>query len=159
MNRGEKKRFTPPVVGGSSLLVIFAILCLTIFSLLSLSTVEADLRLDEAALSAVSGYYEADLEAEKILARLRAGDVPDGVTVRRDGDLSGVAPAALNTEAVTAEYACTISDTQELRVRIRFEHGLGGEYSIERWQAVSTAEWQPEGGAGVWDGDFGEIID
>ena len=51
----DKKRFSPPVVGGSSLLVIFAVLCLTVFALLSLSTVRADVRLSEASAQAVSG--------------------------------------------------------------------------------------------------------
>ena len=50
----DKKRFSPPVVGGSSLLVIFAVLCLTVFALLSLSTVRADVRLSEASVQAVS---------------------------------------------------------------------------------------------------------
>ena len=70
----DKKRFSPPVVGGSSLLVIFAVLCLTVFALLSLSTVRADVRLSEASAQAVSGYYQADCQAEAILARLRSGD-------------------------------------------------------------------------------------
>lgn len=145
MNNGEKRRFTPPVVGGSSLLVIFAILCLTIFALLSLSTVEADLRLDDAALKAVSGYYEADCEAEEILARLRVRDVPDGVKLSE-------------TEGgVLAEYACAISETQELRVSVLFADGLGDKYEVVRWQAVSTAEWAPDGGLDVWDGEV--IID
>ena len=72
----DKKRFSPPVVGGSSLLVIFAVLCLTVFALLSLSTVRADVRLSEASAQAVSGYYQADCQAEAILARLRSGELP-----------------------------------------------------------------------------------
>lgn len=38
----ERQRFSPPAVGGSSLLVIFAVLCLTVFAMLSLSTVQAN---------------------------------------------------------------------------------------------------------------------
>ena len=66
----KKERFPPPAVGGSSLLVIFAVLCLTVFALLSLSTVQADGRLSEAAVASVAAYYEADCRAEEILARL-----------------------------------------------------------------------------------------
>ena len=80
----DKKRFSPPVVGGSSLLVIFAVLCLTVFALLSLSTVRADVRLSEASAQAVSGYYQADCQAEAILARLRSGELPPGVTAEGD---------------------------------------------------------------------------
>lgn len=140
MNR-EKQRFSPPTVGGSSLLVIFAVLCLTVFALLSMSTVQADARLADTSAAAVRGYYEADTRAEAILAALRSGRVPDGVTVAGE-------------DPVTAEYACAVSDTQELRVRVEFRGGLGDDYTITRWQAVSTADWEPENGLDVWDGEI-----
>ena len=135
----EKRKFSPPVVGGSSLLVIFAVLCLTIFALLSLSTVQADSRLGDAAAEAVTGYYEADTQAETILARLRTGEVPQGVTVTGSGTL-------------TASYACPISDAQELRVQVVFHGPLGDDYTITRWQAVSVADWVPDDSLDVWNG-------
>ncbi len=131
----EKKRsFSPPVVGGSSLLVIFAVLCLTVFALLSLSTVQADGRLGDAAAQAVTGYYQADCRAESILAQLRAGDIPDDVSF--DGSVYA--------------YSCPISDTQSLSVEVSLD---GSDYTILRWQAVSTAQWQPDTGLDLWDGN------
>ena len=38
MDDGTK--FSPPAVGGVSLLVVFAVLCLTVFALLGLTTVQ-----------------------------------------------------------------------------------------------------------------------
>ena len=136
----EKRKFSPPAVGGSSLLVIFAVLCLTIFALLSLSTVQADGRLSDAAAEAVTGYYAADAQAEAILAQLRSGTVPEGVEVTGSGIL-------------TANYACPISDTQALQVRVVFNGPLGDDYEILRWQAVSTAGWEADDGLNVWSGD------
>lgn len=129
-----KRRFSPPAVGGSSLLVIFAVLCLTVFALLSLSTVQADGRLGDAAAAAVSDYYRADCQAETVLAQLRQGQMPEGVTVR-DGVCS---------------YTCPISDTQELAVEVYLE---GADYTVLRWQAVPTAQWQPDDGLELWTGD------
>ncbi len=140
----EKKRFSPPTVGGSSLLVIFAVLCLTVFALLSLSTVQADDRLGRASAEAVSGYYEADTRAEAILARLRGGERLEGVDF---------ATSAADPGRTTVSYACAISETQALRVRVVFPNGLGDDYEIEEWQAVSTADWEPEDGITVWDGE------
>lgn len=68
-----------PMVGGSFLLVIFAVLCLTAFALLSLSTVLADQRMGDASLHAIVSYYEADARAEMIFAKLRSGEMPEGV--------------------------------------------------------------------------------
>lgn len=138
----EKRSFSPPIAGGSSLLVIFAILCLTVFALLSLSTVQADERIGKSSIDAVKGYYKADLEAETILAELRAGNVPEGVELFEGED------------SVYASYECRISDTQELSVFIEFYGGLGDDYTVLSWQAVSTVEWEPEEDFEYWDGEF-----
>lgn len=134
----EKRRFSPPAVGGSSLLVIFAVLCLTVFAMLSLSTVLAEQRLRDRSADAVKEYYAADVEAEEILSRIRAGERPDGV------EFNGSA----------ASYTCKISDTQVLAVEIVFD-GLpedGADYRITRWQAVYTADWKPDTSIKVWTG-------
>ncbi len=107
---------TPPMIGSSSLLVIFAVLCLTIFSLLSLSTAQADERLNNASIEAVTDYYEADLKAEQIFGRLRGNSLPDGVTV----------------EDNIYSYQCRISDTQVLEVQIEKN---GEDWTVLRWQA------------------------
>ena len=74
-----RERFSPPAVGGISLLVVFAVLCLTVFALLALTTVQADNRLADASAKAVTDYYAADCRAQEILARLRNGERPEGV--------------------------------------------------------------------------------
>ena len=129
----KRERFAPPVVGGSSLLVIFAVLCLTVFALLSLSTVQADGRLADASVEAVTAYYRADCQAEAVLACLRSGQMPQGVTADGDG----------------YTYTCPISDTQTLLVEVRLD---GDAYTVLRWQAVSTVPWQPDGSLNLWDG-------
>ena len=129
----KRETFSPPAVGGSCLLVIFAVLCLTVFALLSLSTVQANGRLADASVAAVSAYYQADCQAEAVLARLRSGQVPEGVAA--DGD--------------TYTYTCPISDTQSREVRVRLE---GDSWTVLRWQAVSTVEWEAEDSLDLWSG-------
>ena len=131
---GEKERFSPPAVGGSSLLVIFAVLCLTVFALLGLSGVQAGGRLSDASAQAVSAYYDADCRAEEILAALRQGVVMEGVRREEDGIYA---------------YTCPISDTQALEVRVRLD---GEDWSVLRWQAVSTAQWEADESLDLWDG-------
>lgn len=135
----QKKRFSPPAVGGVSLLVVFAVLCLTVFALLSLTTVQADVRLADASAQAAADYYAADLEAQTILARLRNGERPEGVTFTGSGLLR-------------AEYTCRISDTQKLQVSVILQGISGREYVIERWQAVPSAEWESDESLDLWDG-------
>lgn len=134
MEREKRKRFSPPPVGGISLLSAFAVLCLTVFALLCLSTVRADIRLADASAQSVEEYYAADCKAQEILARLRMGERPEGVSFS-DGIYS---------------YACPISDRRALEVEIRLE---GGTYTVLRWQAVPTEEWESDDTLELWDGD------
>lgn len=131
---GRGRSFAPPAVGGSSLLAIFGILCLTVFAVLSLSTAQADARLSEKSAAAVAAYYAADAQAEEIFARLRAGELPAGVT--RSGGV--------------CTYTVPVSDTQELWVELF--SGAGGDWSVRSWKTVSVAEWQPDDSLTVWDG-------
>ena len=144
---GEKKKeaFSPPALGGSSLLVAFAVLALTVFALLSLSTVRADVRLGDAAAAAVKGYYEADVQAQELLARLRNGETPVEVTAH--GEDSWHDPSMIRYT-----YAVPISDTQELQVEL--SHSPDGTWTVLRWQSVPTGDWEYDDSLGLWDGDI-----
>lgn len=135
--RSARERFSPPAVGGISLLVVFAVLCLTVFALLALTTVQADVRLADASVQAVADYYAADCRAQELLARVRSGELPEEVSV------SGADPMHIS-------YACTISDTQELQVEAYVNRD--GSYTILRWQAAPTQEWESDESLNIWDG-------
>lgn len=136
MNEKKNVHFTPPAVGGVSLLVVFAVLCLTVFALLSLATVQADVRLADASAQAVKDYYAADCAAQEILARLRNGELPEGVAVNGD----------------VYSFSCPISDTQTLEAEVRLSVG---SYTILRWQAVSSSDaWEIDESLELWDGDL-----
>lgn len=130
----DKKRMGMPATGGSSLLVIFAVLALTVFAILSISTVTADQKLADKSAASVEAYYEADCQAEMILAEIRSGKLPEGV--KRDGNLYS--------------YKCPVTDSLNLEVEV-----LAGEeeYEVLRWQMVSAADWQNDDSLPVWDGE------
>lgn len=134
MRKKEPLERSEAAVGGASLLVIFSILCLTIFALLSLTSVRANERLSKKSAETVSSYYAADCEAQKTLSLIRAGEIPDGVI--RDGDIYS--------------YDCTISDAQAIKVEVVLHDG---EYSIVRWETVPIGEWEPDDSYHVWDGE------
>ncbi len=124
--------FSPPAVGGSSLLVIFAVLCMTVFALLSLSSVQAQRRLADAAVQSVTDYYEADLQAQRIFARLKAGEQVAGVR---------------ETDGIY-QYEIPISSRQTLGVRLQ---KTDENWHILRWQAVTT-EGETDDSLDVWKG-------
>ena len=126
----RKDAFSLPAVGGSSLLVIFVVLCLTVFALLSVSTVQTEKRLSDKAAQAVADYYRADLEAEKIFARLRAGERVPGV---------------METDGI-CRYSVPVSQNQTLHAEIQKEN-----WRILRWQVTARME-ESDDTLPVWDG-------
>ena len=128
----KQETFSPAAVGGSSLLVIFAVLCLTVFSLLSLSSVQAERRLADAATQSVVDYYQADLRAEEIFARLRDGEQIAGIE-ENDGKY---------------QFEVPISGRQTLAVVLSRQ---GDTWAVLRWQTVTVEEALHES-LNVWKG-------
>lgn len=126
--------FSVPV-GISSLLTIFAVLCLTVFALLSLSTVRAGGVLGEDAAASVAAWYAADSLAEETLARLRAGEAPAN---------------AVKTGESRWAYTIPVDDARVLSVEVEIRDS---GYRILRRQAVPASQWVPEDGLPVWDGE------
>lgn len=125
---------TIPVVGVSSLLTIFAVLCLTVFTLLSVTTAQANGRLGASSRQAVSDYYKADCAAHELLARIRAGERPNGVE-EKDG---------------VYRFSCPISQDRRLCVEVAV---AGQTYTVLRWQAQTVGQWQTDDKMPVWDGE------
>ena len=147
MTKRKGESFSPPAIGGSSLLVVIAVLCLTVFALLSLSTVRADVRLAETSRQAVIDYYAADARAQEILARLRAGEFPENVDIARADYAAWTGGPGWSEYS----YAVSISDTQELQVAVRID--TPNDYKVLRYQVVNTGEWSFDDGLDIWDGD------
>jgi len=152
-NRNEEKQHSfPTMMGGSSLLVIFAVLCLTVFALLGLSTVLADKRLADASAKAVAAYYEADCRAEEIFAQLRSSVGSSSATEDMDmvlRELGVCRSSSGDTREESYTYTCPISDTQTLWVEVKRESDC---WKVLRWQAVAKAQLQ-ELQLELWDGE------
>ena len=125
-------RMAAPAIGGSALLGIFAVLCLTVFALLSLSTAQAEKRMSDASAQALTAYYAADLEAEQIFARLRAGESVPGV----------------QKNAWLYSYSCPISEQQILEVELENKENT---WHVCRWQVIARSGTVSET-LPVWNG-------
>lgn len=130
-------------MGSALLTLVFTVLCLTIFALLSLSIANAEVARANAETQIVKGYYEADLYAECILAEiLEADDVPDviqGVSIT----------VGHNRGTKTVMFSCPISDQKELYVEIALsEHSC----DILKWHMRDTDVWNQDESLPVWPG-------
>jgi hypothetical protein len=127
-------------VGGASIVMVFSVLCLTIFAVLSLVTARSAWGLSARAADAVASYYAADSLAVEIYDALCTSDsVPEsmlGVTVR-----------ALSEDCM--RYMVPVDENQALCVLLRREkEGL----RILEWRVQNVGEWNPDDRILVWDG-------
>ena len=123
-----RKNFSPGLPGVAALITMLAVLCMAVFSVLTLSTVLSAQRLTQSAAEHSAAWYAAEAEAEERLAAQRqSGEV---------GECSFTVP---------------VSDTLSLCVSVRTQ--ADGSYEILRWQQVYTADWTADTSLDVWSGE------
>ena len=138
-------------VGSASIVLVFAVLCLTVFSLITLIVAKNNKSLADTEAKLVTNYYEADALAEKILAEIvEAGDIPDsvrGVEIEKHWDMA--------LEMDVASYICPLSDEKELYVKLAFDWD---RIEVVNWQMLDIGEWEFDDSLGVWIPDDGDVM-
>jgi hypothetical protein len=138
-------------VGSASLIMILAVLCLTIFSVLSLSSARASMSLASRTADKTSAYYAADAAACDVLGAIVSGDAKAG-GFSVGGSSVDISAADYGGKTVYS-YSVPIDDSSALFVEASVS---GGKYDILRWQAVNISSWSPDDSLNVWDGETGE---
>ena len=138
-------------VGSASIVLVFAVLCLTVFSLITYVVASNDKALVEAEADLVKGYYQADALAERIVAEILDSETApasvQGVDVETSWDSS--------LDAEVAEFSCPVSDKNALYVRLALHED---SYDILSWKMYNTDEWSFDDRIDVWQGPSGTDI-
>ena len=131
-------------IGGSSILVIFVLLCITTFAALSLVSALAGHRLAVQMVESVNARYEADSQAEQMLAQV-SRIVQEGVNIE-----------TRLSEIVVGYYdniiSFDISITEGLVLEVRLLH-INQNLQITQWR--TRAYYDPEiyeQGVPIWSG-------
>lgn len=140
-------------VGSASIVLVFAVLCLTIFALITYTSARANKALTEVEARTIKEYYEADTLAEHILAEILAMEVMPDIVL--GVDINGYFD--FDTGAEVAEFSCPISDKNELYVKIAMRPD---SYDILSWRMRNVGDWQSDDSLNVWTGfdDTGENL-
>lgn len=142
-----KKHSYPPIhVGTPLMLVIFIILCLVIFSVLSLSGAAKDSGYSQKNAQRTTAYYEACNQAETALMEIDqvlSFDSTEGLTA----DLEALGYVSVSVEdtglsqKLLAEYHVSIDEDEILQVVLSLHPTEEIRYHILSWKQVSTASW------------------
>jgi len=133
-------------VGSASIVLIFAVLCLTIFTIITYMVSNNERALIDAKAELITGYYEADALAEQILQDLLEADTtPD----RLHGvDISTKVNEDLGIE--TTYFYCKITDIKSLYVNLVIRDD---SFDILSWRMYAMDEWVFDDTINVWLGD------
>lgn len=141
-------------VGSASIVLIFAVLCLTIFSLITYIVANNNKALVDAETALVVGYYEADALAERVLAEIMF-DRTRSIAGPPPGEVYGIDVQWVYDEQSgmdTAYFYCPISEAKSLYVHVSPDD-VNGSFDILSWRMIDTDEWQSDDSINVWTGD------
>lgn len=134
MSNSSKKKQFGMNIGSALILLVFVILCLVSFAVLSIVSANADSKLSSRVLERTTAYYDACNQAEQSLAGI-------------DKILQRIYASSESEEAYFASvghgksYVIPISDLQSLQVTIEILYPLSADdtfYRITAWQVLNT---------------------
>ena len=119
--------------------MIFCVLCLVVFTVLTLSTAVREQSLSELTAQRAESYYQADeLAVETVAALRRGGEIPPEVQITQEDG------------ATLAEFSISAGGDQALEVAVRL---TDTDCEILRWQTVYTGSWETDDTIEVWGGN------
>lgn len=153
---GRSAEIGGAMVGGVSLLAVFAVLCLAIFALLTLLRAESDLGLSQKTAEMTEAYYQADSQAEKRVAALipifqqslsktkkeRDADFADGAALQ-GGDF--------NRQSEEITFHIPVSSGLSLTVIVK-PLDQKPYYEIVTWKEENLSKYTPSQSIPVWNG-------
>lgn len=158
----ETKQHTMPffTIGASSLFVVFLVLSLVSFAVLSITSAKNDYAFSEKLADRKTDYFTANNEAERILDAVdtclasvwHGSDDTDAyleAMPKALNELCAEQPLPLTldfaSEIPTVSYSVAVNEQQNLYVTLELcasPADTGGYYQIAQWQLAAAGPWQ-----------------
>ena len=148
----EKQNKYSSGIGGSLILIIFIVLTITVFSVLTLVSAENELGTMEKAVKSSEDYYAAEKEAALRCAELEeaVSGLTDQAEISAALSLAG-AEVSTDEEGVTARFTVEVDDIRQLETVMRPENGT---LIIISQRIMVPDEITIDEGMDIWDGTF-----
>ena len=148
-------------LGTPSLILIFIVMCLITFGMLSLSTAKSELNLAERNASAVTEYYRADGEGEafyqmvlnkaaKVWEKSQDPQERKQLLSREFGD-------AYEPDKGTVTVYIPMERSQALFIELLLQPEEREDIRISKWKIIQTEDYEIDNSMPVWTG--GEMKD
>lgn len=146
----SKKKIVNPVVGVgiSSVLLIFLIVCLAVFSVLTLTSATSDYKMSKKIADHTTQYYKAYQLAQDEIANVdkKLQEIYNDSKTKKEY-LKQV------KRLIQTDFTITINDTQAIEVRLeaQYPEKIGDVfYTIKSFKTISTTKWNGEDSINVY---------
>lgn len=127
--------------------MIFSVLCLTIFAVLSLVTTNSDLRLSTKAAKSIQDYYAAEYAAETKVIGIRDALRKEGSPVLLPQSFDVEVSLEENGES-SISFVQNVDSRRDLYVILHLD--VGGKLSVSAWRLGANENWSADGGISLW---------
>ena len=153
----EQNKSTKSIIstGTTSIVLIFVMLSLLTFSVLSLTSAQANLRLSRLSADRTTEYYAAENAANDILIQVASALDEAYLLSSSPNAFYSLAQSTLEDMDLTfveedrLAYDVPLGENQILVVELELSYDTlpsGRHYTITSWQAISEYDWNPDGG-------------
>lgn len=145
-------------VGYVSVMLIFAVICLTIFAVFSFKAAVSSERMNDRSGEFLKQYYAADSSAKETLSALNDLALEAAGSFDFEEELAASAERIEGVSAKAAaggvlmSYTVAINECQEIAAGVVFSND--GKYEIKTWRTQNTGSESSDNGLNVWDGTF-----
>lgn len=138
-------------IGSSSLILIFIILCLSVFGLLSLTSARSDLSLAQKNAQAVQGFYEADSQGETFVQMVDQALQESQDEAQLKMALGAYYQAGSDGAASMAVTDISMERGQVLHIELALEPEKK-RYEVKTWKVFNAEEYEIDDSMPVWTG-------
>lgn len=141
-------------IGATSLILIFIVLCLSTFGLLSLSSARGDWSLAEKNAGAVRTYYEADAKGEqfvRMVDQVLQDAAARGLAGARREPFLKAELGGYYQEDGSVQTDIGMDFDQALHIELELDGDAG--YEIRCWNVYNTKDYEIDNSISVWTGE------
>lgn len=153
----EQKNGYRANIGGPSLILIFIVMCLVTFGMLSLSTAKSEHNLAVRNASAITEYYRADGEGEAfyqmVLNKVKSVKEKGRGQTEYEDLLAQELGDYYHKEEKTIIIQIPMERSQALFIELVPDFGENGKVRISKWNVVPSEDYEVDNSMDVWGGE------
>ncbi len=143
-------------IGTPTLILIFMILCLVTFGMLSLSTAKSEWNLAQRNADSVTEYYRVDKEGEAfyqmVLQTVDHAQKEEGDLQAFQNTLSKELGEYYDSESGTISTQIPMKRSQSLSIKLSPIPDKAGKILISQWKVIQTEDYEIDQSLPVWNG-------